>query len=465
MRIDPEVLKYKNPNAWVSQIKELAFFLDLIYSKTKGEIWLFDNDLKVLEDYDDSFKMLYTDRIDGCLASNISSIKILLSPKRYKRFCDKVDSPQLFENLCRLRPERLKTFYVGELNKEIKPTPNYGGDLPWIFYLGKKQLRSRNGVVIVRPSEYPFAHGDIHDDFVVAWHVSDPKTEAMYHRISAEWFHDVFFSNYNANFMSVEPQCDEGNNVIGYSLIPARSERVVSEISSRLTNIGIPPVISPVECAIITTLPEEYQAVLDVFKLDENIEVIGGTTYATGWHNSPDSTLSVVLIQCFESGSVCSATTTAKLIRDWAPKAIFLIGRCGARKENGKNNGRESKNQDEHNIQEGDVIIANRIYPYEYQSIKINEQTGEDEIEYESRMVNTSNGLRQMARALLRTGWKYTKKTDLPLQRKPKAIEGDFACGHKLVRKNTDWFDEMRVKLGARKLFATEMESEGVGWA
>lgn len=454
------LLKIQNPNAWISQIHKLGTLLDSAYANTRGEIWLFDNDLKVLEDDTGSFTSLYEERIDGSLSAQILSIKILLSKPYYDRFCDKHKSHQLFENLCRIRPDRLRTFYVGKL-EEVKPKTSKasGGKLPWIFYLTEQHLKRPKGIVIVRPKEFPFAsicnEESDDDSLAVAWDASDQDVEQIYARLRVGKFHDIFVKNLAKNFKSIEPICDDKEKVIDYKLIEPRKIAEVNRICSKIPNTTQKPIKSPIDFAIITTLNEEFKAAENVFALSEH------GTCSFGWVSTPTGMRSIVLVQCNTYGSVSSAEATSRVLHEWAPKFVFLLGRCGGWRDDEENLPTAEKNKS--TLQEGDVVVANRIFTYEYQALKKNKQ-GELVIEYDTRTIPSSTNLKQHANKMIRNSWTYLGEVpdDLGLTRKPLAVCGDFACGNKLIRQGSTWFDEIKIALGARKIVAVEMEGEGV---
>lgn len=443
----------ERPNAWLSETRRLAVLLDNVYAHTAGEIWLFDNDLKVLEDHDGAFELLYNDRLDGSLTTRVRCVKILLQRDLYNRFCNRAQSPQLFKNLCSLGADRLRTFSIGCLeNLQPRPQQKFGGHHPWIFYLGKEYLRSRDGIVIVRPKTYPFFDKDGREDIAIAWKTSDTEElDTLRFRLDRAWFHKVFVTDYEKNFQSVEPDENGSGNFAGYHLVPARSAADLSTIFRRLKTESTLPVVPPIDCAIVTTLNEEFRAVLEVFGL---AVVSDHPQYATGWHTAQGVTVSVAAVQCVNSGSVCSAETTARLIQMWNPRSVFLVGRCGGWQEDHSSE-----------LQECDVVVADSICAYEYQSLNLNDD-GTDLREYDVRDVNVSPNILHAAHALIRDNWSFSGTLPKDWDRRlPQAYTGSYACGHKLIRRGAQWFKEIRAAVGKRKIIAVEMEGEGVGIA
>lgn len=476
-------------NAWITKIDEISTLLDLVYTKTSGEIWLWNYDLKIFEQYNKAFKLLYRDRIDGFLADKIKSIKILLPEALYNEFLAVDLRSKLHQNLCSLSSNRLKTFYVGCMKDVGEPAELKGYHDPWIFYLGDRHLSSPSGVAILRPSVFPFSHTDAHDNMAIAWQLSDKSLYMIHNRLIKQWFEKVFIEDFEKNFKSLEPKMSTSTNpkgereekVTGYSLVKARSEAELNEITICVNDKGTPPIIPPVDCVIITALDEEFKAVIELFKLNEP-----KPSLAYGWHYLSSGKLSIVAVKCSETGSVVSAVTTTQILYDWAPKCVFLLGRCAGFPD-------PKKSQQEGDLQIGDVIISGGICAYEYQALKKGER-GKIKTEFDARPVKISDDLRAAAEALIRKPWQYdgklpsdwesTSKTRPPSifqkfincllprdwestskTRPPRASKGDFACGFKVVRVGNEWLKYIKDSVGKRHIIGVEMEGEGVGVA
>lgn len=442
-----------NPNAWISEIGRLTALLDRVYTHTSGEIWLFDNDLRVLEDHEGAFTAVYKNQLDGSLRTRVNSVKILLRRELYDRFCDARASPQLFANLCSLSPDRLRTFYVGVL-ESAKPRKavTLVRDDPWVFYLGTERLRSRKGIVIVRPKRYPFTHShDSNEDIAIAWSTVDTDLETLNFRLKRDLIDEVFTDKLDCNFGSIVPIVNENNETAGYTLGPPLAPKDLWPIVQRLRSEESIPVVAPVDCAIVTALNEEFKAVCDELLLTPSAE----PGYATGWLGSGDATVSVVATMAVRSGSVDAAVATARVIHKWSPKTIFLVGRCGGYEDD--SGGREFK--------ECDVVVSGVIRAYEYQAWKL-KQNDEPRVEYDARDIHVSDVLLREAKALIREGWEFIGELPLDFEApRPKAEVGGFACGCKLIRQGKKWFDEIRPAVSGRNIVAVEMEGEGVGRA
>jgi hypothetical protein len=311
----------------------------------------------------------------------------------------------------------------------------YGGDQPWIFYLGEKNLLSPDGIVIVRPKAFPFSlpfqegGGDTNsEDIAVAWKNSDAEVAIMHTRLVRQWFDEVFVQKLKTNFKSIEPIENSQGVVDTFRLIEATEKNEIRALG--LENRFARPVVAPVDCAIITTLNEEFRQVVTNFKLKETQPGV-----AVGWYNT-DNPFSVVAVKCEHAGSVSSALATNKLIQDYSPKSVFLIGRCGA--------------MHEEYLQEGDVIIAEWICAYEYQALKV--EGGKEVVAYDQQSHHSSSDLRHAAH-LLSDKWSYPTDTNMikklgwGTKRAPRAFVGDFACGFKLIRRDKEWFEQLRHSL------------------
>lgn len=475
-------------NAWVSFINECADLLDLAYASRSGEIWLYDNDLKAL-DNDILFNKLYLDRIDGSLARHVKCVKIVAKEGRlFNQLFDK--NSNVFKNLCKLRPGRLKTFYIGRLETleetdeqpsiddlpQLIPLPKEKGsarDHPWIFYLGDRVL-SENGITILRPQTDPFdqSGADTLGSFAIAWGTRDDRSKVLSERLLQTELKQLFVDKLSTHFRSLEPEFAVGTQtVIGYHLTAPRTDDDVRQIVDDLDTRGrLPSIIPPVDVGIVTALDEEFHAVITAFGLTSGENHDG---YEFGWIGDGEDRLSIVAVQTADTGSVEAALTTERLLNDWRPKCILLLGRCGA---------------DGDDLQEGDVIVATSIKTYEYQSISDSKGSangwtsrirrwlsptsrqvggnGDDpkyEVKYEVRDVPV-NGMMQFARKLVRESWAFPR-THNKNSRHPSARFGKYVCGCKLVRAGRKWFEETRRNVGDRKVMATEMEAEGAGKA
>lgn len=464
--MDREGLKLDRPNAWLSEIERVAALLDRVYAHTSGEIWLFDNDLKVLEDHPrpdhkGAFEVLYNQRLDGSLATRVRCVKILLRRGLFDEFCDSAKRKQLFENLCSLCGDRLDTFFVGCLD-DVHPPRRLGGHHPWIFYLGQGHLQSQDGIVIVRPHVYPFSYEkDDKGDIAIAWTTSDPELDALHFRLARDWFTTVFVTEYETHFKSVNSERDATGKVVGYHLAAnARSDHEIDELWWKLQADSPPPVLPPVDCVIVTALGEEFRAAVRVLGLVHGAD---GES-ATGRLHAHGGDVSFVATKSLFTGSVHAAARTARMIERWRPKCVVLLGRCaGAPRDAAATAGTGQFKRDEDDRQEGDVVIATGICAYEYQALRSVKGTIEPQLNV--RWVPVSMNLLAIAQALIRDGWTYDgdPPEDWDKVRRPKALEGLVASGCKVLRAGAKWFEELKDDVGAQKILAGEMEAEGVG--
>jgi len=104
--------------------------------------------------------------------------------------------------------------------------------------------------------------------------------------------------------------------------------------------------------AVVTVLPEEFEAVTRVFGLDS--EVIGkgdGRLYKFGKVSSNDRDYNVVVTQSRERGNLASGICTVDLLARWKPLCLVVVGIAGGVK------GRD-------NLALGDVVVSTALKYY-----------------------------------------------------------------------------------------------------
>lgn len=512
-------------NAWISSINECANLLNLAYASGSGEIWLYDNDLAAFKD-GVAFKELYLDRIGGYLARRVTCVKIVVTERLFEEFRQPDENSPLFKNLCKLSPDRLRTFYVGCLksknggqSNKWKTSDGYepklirspkgkgsAGDHPWIFYVAKDYQLSADSITILRPRTDPFqALPDDEKCFAVAWDGKDKHGSALTSRLSEDDLRQLFVGGIRDHFCSVEPRVHPTNGkLVGFDLRSPRSRQEVIQLSKGLPDRGNEaPIVRPVDVGIVTALDEEFQAVFKRFDLKHDEDYQGR---AFGWIGDGDDRLSVVAVQSMNTGSIEAAITTERLLNEWKPRCVLLLGRCGAVPNEKADVGQapEHKQNPSDDLVEGDVIVAEAINAYEYQAIASKDSTsaappvsdGEarpvrdgklstdaksnDDVELDQHAdpekdyvrrsgarsdFELSHHLRLLARRLIQRRWRHLRKSPRGGERKPKARMGHYACGHKLIRAGKPWFEYIRVATADRYVIATEMEGEGVSRA
>ena len=175
--------------AWIvaaHETTQIADFLDATYSDHFGEIWLFNNDLRVIA-AEEAFRVLYRDRIVGKLWSQIDAIKVLVrADMEHKVFAASgkkrmVIYEPLLEKLSQIYrgkdgAARVSTFYFGVVRPQDMPPALSTEDVrddTWIFYTHRGHLDSNGGVVMLRRTHYPFSMKSDSQHFGLSWMLKD----------------------------------------------------------------------------------------------------------------------------------------------------------------------------------------------------------------------------------------------------------------------------------------------------
>jgi nucleoside phosphorylase len=198
------------------------------------------------------------------------------------------------------------------------------------------------------------------------------------------------------------------------------------------------------DIAILTILPEEYQAVCQ--KLENLRPAAPRSSHANlyawkvGSVTSGGGAYSVAVGMMGRAGTTESALATRDAVERWSPRYIFFVGVAGGLKSLGK----------------GDVVIADVIHGYEYGKIE-KSFTPRSNWTYK-----TDIGLLNGAVAHAASDWKahITAKPPTPISLK--AIPGEIASGDKVVDDPRNVFFAEVLKTWP-KIIAVEMEGAGAG--
>ncbi|MDM8566395.1 ADP-ribosylation factor-like protein [Candidatus Halobeggiatoa sp. HSG11] len=192
-----------------------------------------------------------------------------------------------------------------------------------------------------------------------------------------------------------------------------------------------------VDIAILTVLPEEYQAVCN--QINNLQPAISNNLYA--WQTGKINNHSIAVGMMGRAGTIESALATKNAIDRWEPRYLLFVGIAGGLAE----------------VDKGDVVIADIVYGYEY---------GKIDAEFTprtNRTYKTDLGLLNNAVAHgLKPDWKQHIKTKSPLACDVKVTSGEIASGDKVVDNPDNKFFAEVVKTWP-KLKAVEMEGAGVG--
>ena len=124
-------------------------------------------------------------------------------------------------------------------------------------------------------------------------------------------------------------------------LIKSRENEIEADIKSN---------INSVDCAVITAVPTEFEAVKKCNLNWEKLVVPDDPTiYYLGKIEVKDNSLSVVLAQQDQMGMVAASTLTAKLISHFNPKMVAMLGIAG---------GCEGE------VELGDILVATESWDY-----------------------------------------------------------------------------------------------------
>lgn len=205
-----------------------------------------------------------------------------------------------------------------------------------------------------------------------------------------------------------------------------------------------------VDLAILTVLPEEYQAVQRKLAKYTSPTLSKPNIYAWILGEIPSKrfgrTYSVALGMTGRAGNVAGALATVEAINTWHPQCIFFVGIAGGFALD--------------NINRGDVVLADVVYGYEY---------GKLERKFIPRYEQTF----RCDQAMLNQGVQFATEQPVwvdeiglqhPQQLASKVVRGNIASGDKVVDDPTNEFFAQIRQIGL-KLHAVEMEGAGVAAA
>ncbi len=202
------------------------------------------------------------------------------------------------------------------------------------------------------------------------------------------------------------------------------------------------------DLVILTVLHEEYQAVCSLLP---DLKPMQGTPTASNLYawksgslrNRLGGSYQLAVGMLGRPGETGSALAVQDAIQRWRPRYIFFVGIAGGLK----------------NLNKGDVIIADIIFPYEYGKL-------------EKRFLPRPDRTEQTDQALLTSALAYIKNhrwedfhmPDPPSPTQPKITQGVVASGEKVIDDPTNEFFEAVLEANPR-LSAVEMEGAGAASA
>lgn len=195
--------------------------------------------------------------------------------------------------------------------------------------------------------------------------------------------------------------------------------------------------------AILTITTEEFDGVRTVFGLTQELPA---SPYAVE-HSDPKNNYSIVLRRAPGQTNVVSAHVTLKVLEDFRPDYLFLIGTAGG----------HSRRED---INLGDVVVANYIDYSGYWKLKdgaFEERKNACDHPSSHLLENFAEGLRRSP-----TRWRSRLQTARPLgSPDAKALVGGVVAGELLLG-DSENAEQQRILGQYKKALAFEMESFGV---
>jgi len=189
---------------------------------------------------------------------------------------------------------------------------------------------------------------------------------------------------------------------------------------------------------IVVTLPFEFDAVKELLETYEVRHARINQNLTSPFLQGTIADFQVVVAQCAQRGSICSALAATDLVREFQPRYLVLLGIAGGVPGE---------------VALGDVVIADPVIGYEYSKVY------KDFSENEPRPFRSPQKLvpsfqNDMPRLPCVSGKPVDGPTEIQV--------GPLASGSKLVAAK-----EFRDKLTglSRKVCALEMEAEGVAQA
>ena len=441
-----------DPSAWIAESTDFPLYLDLAYKCHFGEIWLFNNDLRMLLD-DTPFKQLYLERIAGSLRNHIDAVKILLNRDDAKRVFP-ILSEELQANLLKILrlpggSGRLATMYFGkvgevQLPKELEKITK--DDLhTWIFYTHRNNLEPNPGFVMVRHNMYPFHVTGGKHRFAFVWQMQQEK---RLQENLQQGFEKLFQDPDNFSYIATS----------GREL---RLEKKWSPETKKL--LGVRKVQSNdavafgerVHVAVVASQSEELEPLRMLLGDVEPAPASGHDFCATMNHGMGPFR---ILLSVIGEGNIAASARTWSIIDKWQPDYVLLTGVAGGDPEDNTQN-------------LGDIVVGKHVIGYEHGKM--------EKGEFKQRITTWPIG-HDIKLACDHVAASFKRKeilAKLPLYgpsrkraRVPSSINAavrihtcNIGSGSKLVADDR-YFGEIR-KEASEAIHAVEMEGDGVCFA
>ena len=343
-------------HAWIVKSTDFPYFMDITYqSNFFGEIWLFNNDLRVITE-DESFRELYYNRIAGSLSSHIDAVKILINKKQENKVFgenNKILHSKLLENLIEIakKPggkERLSTFYFGKMSDIEIPELESHATHTIVFYTLRDSLYSNPGVVMVRHNIFPFRAEGEDARYAVVWQLR--WNERLRERLSRA-FQNCYENPENFSHIEVDEKTLELGLVQGWS-----KETVKKKKERKLQRCCGLALGDDVDIAILASQDCELEP-LEEHLLDHQQIPIGSDNYRYSIIQKRHVGEKKILLAVIGEGNLAAVARTWDIIEKWNPKHIILMGVAGG-------------DPNDKNVELGDIVIGEMVVGYDHGEIR-----------------------------------------------------------------------------------------------
>jgi nucleoside phosphorylase len=363
-----DILKQFGSPAWVVKPTDFAKFLQLTYQPNCfGEIWLFNNDLQILSDYD-HFRPLYLERIAKTLSERIDAVKILVNEECESRIFNselELIDKSIKEHLLAIAglakgPQMLNSFYFGKMSNANIPDFLTNSINPYtiVFYNHRHIIDRNPGVVIVRHNVFPFASTSGNDSarFAVVWQLKDQEDDIIQVRLKSA-FEEAFNSAENFYHVEYVPSTNSLKLIKGWSTIS--TERKVTRINKSCEGLNLG---DSVDVLVVASQYSELSPLMDKFKrklpASDRVHltpISNDRSKYTILESDTRPEPKKILFTVIGEGNIMAACKTWDALQKWNPKVVILLGVAGGDpREKGKGTQKL-----------GDVVIGERIVGYE----------------------------------------------------------------------------------------------------
>lgn len=438
------------PSAWIAQAIDFPKFLDMAFESHFGEVWLFNNDLKMLTE-DWPFRELYLKRIAQSLAGQVDAVKIIVSREHDGAAFPKSGNPPDHDLLQHLEviagmpngKDRLATFYFGSMATAHLPEALQQLSIgqTWVFYTHRHVLDPNPGIVIVRQNTFPFEGTNESDTFALVWQMN--QQAGLQLRLK-QAFEACFNDQRNFRHIRVvRKKPFQYEWVDGWSSVTAKRLRIRKKQRSDALAFG-----ERVDVAVIASQDEE------IAPLEEILEAQGVIVQATPLNIDEHRCAVIhrkaetrrVLIGVVGEGNVSAAAKTWEILERWAPRYAILIGVAGG-------------HPSEQAQRLGDVVVGEKIIGYEHGKVVRGGFEGSwTKYEIVQGLISVLDRVARRWQARL-----VGPRPDGGAEH-PRAHKVTIASGSKLVA-DEGFFDWLRQETNNREIRALEMEADGVGCA